>query len=616
MENTDVLIIWWWPSGSSLAIMLRKYWHSVRIIDKFDFPRHTIWESLLPIVTSEYMRVIWLEDELKKCGFPKKYGTTFVWWNSRKPWNLFFDKRLETDQLSFNFEEKTKILSWDYTHSYQVNRYYLDKLFIDKAVKDWTTFHKNTKIKDIILENDIVKWVVLENWEKIFSKFIVDASWQDALLWSKFWIRRFNKELGFSAIYTYFKDFNFIDNFLSEHTQYIVSVDIGWVWFIYIWKWIVSVWLVSNKKNLTQEDFFITMNSYKELSCIFREDTIQVDYLWNEKKEFYRARNWSYFNDRIYWRNYLMIWDAAWFVDPVLSWGMSIALMSWIVSSSYINKFLKWADISIFEKYQKIIFHDVNNYFELAKYWYGNNKTLDSWFWRAKNILWFDISNKFNKRAFTFLASWGYYTRDNLDDSNEVRIGDYAYDFEDIDEIKHMISEEDINYLKVKDSISRINTNIDEKDYKEIFLFIFRQLDFLLKSISRIDKDLFRFYREVFLINKINFIKFFFKEENYLDIRQSLSDWKISNHMLLALISYTIFILHHKDVQNFSFEYISSFEIKLPKKTVIYNNIIIDYSWLDKKRVSCIGFLNNSLFLDWRFIEESTIKVLYDNYLG
>jgi hypothetical protein len=30
---------------------------------------------------------------------------------------------------------------------------------------------------------------------------------------------------------------------------------------------------------------------------------------------------------------------------------------------------------------------------------------MDSWFWQAKSILGYEVSNKYNKRAFTFLAS-------------------------------------------------------------------------------------------------------------------------------------------------------------------------------------------------------------------
>ena len=450
MKNTDIIIIWWWPAGSSLWIMLRKYWYEVTILDKTSFPKHTVWESLLPIVVSDYMKIIWVDKELKKCGFPKKYGTTFVWWKDRKPWNLFFDKRIDSDKLAFSEEEKQNIIWWEYTHSYQVNRYIFDKIFVEKAKKEGAIFLENTKVSDLILDNDVLVGVELDSWEKLYSQFIVDASWQDSILWTKFWWRKFNTELGFSAIYGYFKNFNFIDTFLSKHTQYIVSVESGWVWFIYIGKGIVSIWLVSSKKNITKKDFLDTMKSNSELNTIFNDDTQQVDSLWNKTEEFYRARNRSYFNDKIYGKNFLMVWDAAGFVDPVLSWGLSIALMSGIVAAPYIDKFLKLKDISILEKYQKIIFHDIDNYYQLAKYWYGNNKSTSSWFWAAKNILWFDISNKFNKRAFVFLASWDYYTRNSLDNSNEIRISDYAYNFEDINEICHIVSKEDIYYLQIK----------------------------------------------------------------------------------------------------------------------------------------------------------------------
>jgi len=615
MKNTDIIIIWWWPAGSSLWIMLRKYWYEVTILDKTSFPKHTVWESLLPIVVSDYMKIIWVDKELKKCGFPKKYGTTFVWWKDRKPWNLFFDKRIDSDKLAFSEEEKQNIIWWEYTHSYQVNRYIFDKIFVEKAKKEGAIFLENTKVSDLILDNDVLVGVELDSWEKLYSQFIVDASWQDSILWTKFWWRKFNTELGFSAIYGYFKNFNFIDTFLSKHTQYIVSVESGWVWFIYIGKGIVSIWLVSSKKNITKKDFLDTMKSNSELNTIFNDDTQQVDSLWNKTEEFYRARNRSYFNDKIYGKNFLMVWDAAGFVDPVLSWGLSIALMSGIVAAPYIDKFLKLKDISILEKYQKIIFHDIDNYYQLAKYWYGNNKSTSSWFWAAKNILWFDISNKFNKRAFVFLASWDYYTRNSLDNSNEIRISDYAYNFEDINEICHIVSKEDIYYLQIKEKLERLNDDASNKDFKENIYFLFKGILSFLKEVSGMNENFSEFLKEVFMLNKIKFLRFIFHETVFLEYKKGALHEKLENRFILLCIGYTIFLL--KDSEEYDLQHIVIFdrELKLLKEIEIHNKIVINLGFVKEKVFSKVWFYNSNIIIDDSTYKLSDIKLSYNKYL-
>ncbi len=619
MKKVNVLIIWWWPSWSTAGIMLRKYWYDVSIIDKWFFPKHTVWESLLPIVTSDYMKVIWLDEEIKKQWFPKKYGTTFVWWNSRKPWNLFFDKDLETDKLKFTTNEKEKIISWNYTHSYQVNRYIFDKLFVDKAKKDWVSFKEGIAIKDLIINDWKIEGVVLYNWESIYTDFIVDASWQEAILWTKLWLRKFNKELWFSAIYWYFKNFNFLDTFLSKHTQYIVSVDSWWVWFIYTWNWIVSIWLVSSKKNLTKKDFFDTMKNTKELSFIFDKNTVQTNHLWEISNDFYKSRNRSYFNDKIYWENYLMIWDAAGFVDPVLSWWVSIALMSWIISAPYIDKFLKYKDISVFKKYQDIIFYDINNYYELAKYWYWNNNNMNSWFWKANKILWLDISNKFNKRAFTFLASWAYYTREHLNDSNELRIRDYTYDSEDIDEIQHLVSDESIIYIKIREVLNNINSDLSEDQFKKNIYYLFKNLNYFLGKISTFDREMWRALREVFLLNKINFLKFFFDEKNFLLIKDSIKNLKINKNFILSLFSYIIYILWKCEGNNTEGYKINMYLrecLLLPKSFQIFNKVVVWFGKLSSQKISNIFIeWGNIVKINWESYKISDFTILYDSYL-
>jgi halogenation protein CepH len=203
--NYDIAIIWAWPAGCSCAIMLQQYWYNVAVFDRDSFPKHNIWESLLPIVNSDYMKVIWLDEKIKKMWFPKKYGTTFVWWKNRKPWSLFFDKKLESDQESYWKEETNNILSWNNTHSYQVNRYYFDQLFIDRAREVWVQVFENSAIWNIDIVNKNINSISLKNWEKINAKFYVDASWQIAKIANTLWERKFNEDLWFSATYTYYK---------------------------------------------------------------------------------------------------------------------------------------------------------------------------------------------------------------------------------------------------------------------------------------------------------------------------------------------------------------------------------------------------------------------------
>lgn len=514
-KKYDVIIIGGGPAWCSAWIMLRKYGYNVAIFEKGNFPKHNIGESLLPIVTWDYMKVIGLDEIIKKQNFPKKYGATFIWWKKNKPWSLFFDKRLDTDQMNYSEEEVEEILSKEYEHSYQVNRYVFDNLFVQKALKDGIEMYTDTMVEDVHIKDEKIMGIVI-NGETIEADFVVDASGQNSLIGKKLGIRKFNKDLWFSATYAYFKNINFLDNLITKHTQYIVSIDIWWVWFIYVWNGIVSVGIVTNKQAISKEYFEQVLHENESLNFFFTPQTQMTDSLWNPIDTLYRARNWSYFSDYLYGKNFLLVWDSAGFVDPILSWGLSLALMSGITSAPYIDSFLKKGDISVFEKYQSIVFRDIQNYYQLAKHWYGNNSSQSSWFWNAKKILWYDIDNKFNRRAFMYIASWNVYTKKNLEDANELRISDCTYDFEDINEINHMVETWDsLEIFKIKELISLINSDVNN----EFFISNIRQiLEYVYKIISllsKIDIQLARALKNLLHhSHKTRFLFFLFNAEN------------------------------------------------------------------------------------------------------
>jgi clorobiocin biosynthesis protein Clo-hal len=608
--NYDIAIIWAWPAGCSCAIMLQQYWYNVAVFDRDTFPKHNIWESLLPIVNSDYMKVIWLDEKIKKMWFPKKYGTTFVWWKNRKPWSLFFDKKLESEQESYWEEEASNILSWNNTHSYQVNRYYFDQLFIDRAREVWVQVFENSAIWKIDIVNKNINSISLKNWEKINAKFYVDASWQIAKIANSLWERKFNEDLWFSATYTYYKWAKFKDNFLTKNTQYVVSIDIWWIWFIHIWNDITSIWLVSDKKNITNEEFLEILNNTDEISDLIANAHI-VDSLWNKSTQIYKARNRSYFNESLYGNNYLCVWDAAWFVDPILSWGLSLALMSGITSSAYIDNYLKNWDVSRLKLYEKTIFEDINNYYKLAKYWYAHNKSMNSWFWQAKSILWFEISNTYNKRAFTFLASGWYYTKKNFDAFNEVRIDNFAYNFEDLDEINHLIdhSEKHINFI---DLFKNIHKYWWIKQYEESIKILWLQVKILEKKIWEVNNEFWNILSFwIKNLSKIQLFQFIFIQKNF-SILLGITQWKINNIEEIKNKILSEFIFQYKfNEQNF-IHWKISVSCNIESNIILTNGIVLRInSW----KINHIEIGNNRLFINKKLILKKYIICNVDNFI-
>lgn len=76
-ENCDVLIIGGGPSGSIAACKLLKAGFSVTILEKLEFPRFVIGESLLP-KCNEVLESIGILDVIKEQGFMLKPGAIFI----------------------------------------------------------------------------------------------------------------------------------------------------------------------------------------------------------------------------------------------------------------------------------------------------------------------------------------------------------------------------------------------------------------------------------------------------------------------------------------------------------------------------------------------------------
>jgi FAD-dependent halogenase len=80
------------PGGSTAASFIAMQGHRVLLLEREQFPRHQIGESLLPSTIHGICALLGLRDEIKNAGFPRKRGGTFRWGRSPTPWTFAFAK--------------------------------------------------------------------------------------------------------------------------------------------------------------------------------------------------------------------------------------------------------------------------------------------------------------------------------------------------------------------------------------------------------------------------------------------------------------------------------------------------------------------------------------------
>ena len=77
LQQTDVVIIGAGPSGAVAAALLRRQGRRVLVLEREQFPRFSIGESLLP-QSMEYLEAAGMLREVVEAGFQYKNGAAFA----------------------------------------------------------------------------------------------------------------------------------------------------------------------------------------------------------------------------------------------------------------------------------------------------------------------------------------------------------------------------------------------------------------------------------------------------------------------------------------------------------------------------------------------------------
>ena len=391
------IIIWWGPAWSALWNFLLKNWVTdVTIIEKETFWRHHIGESMQPDVFNIFSQ-LWIDIDLLEKAFPKKYGAVYKWGKYKDKWTVLYSKELDD---KWNKNEEIENLQW-YEYGYNVDRSIFDKILLDNfLLKWWKLITQKVVWINVSKEtnNNHIDNLVLQDGSHIVADFYIDATWQDSLFSSFFKLKKFDTYLRNSTIYGYYKGFLGLDKTLGKDFQFIENVWDAWYWWIPISYDIVSVWIVYNtQKKFLDNDFFEFVKQSEIYESIKNAELVDPD--GNPTTKLRYISDWSFLSETAYWDNWFLVWDAFWFVDPILSWGASFAMEKAI----YLWKILILIDrlpgrkSELCNRYESDYKKDVLDYLKMAYLWYQN--------WNSKGQ-WLDETWG-TKLGFVDYISWG-----------------------------------------------------------------------------------------------------------------------------------------------------------------------------------------------------------------
>ncbi len=382
-EQFDVVVVGGGPGGASTAAILAGQGHKVLVLEKEQFPRFHIGESLLPAAW-ELWDQIGVTPALEAAGFPIKQGVNFSMFKAPR------DIQLLTGEFPQYFQRP---------YSYHVDRARFDCIMLDNAQARGAEVRQGWEAKDVLFEGTYAVGVeagpVGEPAHKIRARVVVDASGRNCLLARKLGWRKPDPKLNKLSYFTHFEgafrpqaDFNGPVPVLDASTMTdIHTLDGGWVWYIPLANNVVSVGAVLDSEYVRDMS---GMDMRARFDHALKTSPRIMDWLSKAKQtmEVKTISNISYLNESFVGDGFVLVGDASMFVDPIFSAGVTLAIRGGVFAAEEIDAGLKDGDLSgaRLKRYETRIRHPMGKIFRMIYNWYNilKNKNANNVFERSQ----------------------------------------------------------------------------------------------------------------------------------------------------------------------------------------------------------------------------------------
>jgi len=324
-KHFDVIVIGSGPGGATLAAYLAQAGLVVLVIEKQNFPRYHIGESLTGMA-AEILNEFGLATELERRWFPRKGGVKVIGKDAR---NEFFVPVLQP--------------------TWQVRRAEFDDMLLQNAI-GLGARHQPGTVKKILHQNGKVLGVSYQPHgeqvlQDVTARFVVDASGHGTVLSRQgiagplVYFDEFSRQV---AIFTQFRHARRDPGLMGENTFLFYSEVHHWAWFIPVSPDVVSVGIVIPTSQ-------VQTCGGAEAAWAWGLENINPELGWRVRgcervEEIRTITNYAYNVEPFVGDGWLCVGDAHRFMDPIFSFGVSFSMLEARAASQAILRTMQTGD--------------------------------------------------------------------------------------------------------------------------------------------------------------------------------------------------------------------------------------------------------------------------------